>query len=53
MKLRQTKIMDYYKSVKKPIQLEEFIWRCVICREDLGEHNPRQYCGKTYCINYY
>lgn len=24
---------------------------CVICGEDLGETNPRQYCGKTFCYN--
>ena len=23
--------------------------RCIICNVDLGEHNPRQYCCKTYC----
>jgi len=22
---------------------------CVICKIDLGPHNPRQLCGKTYC----
>lgn len=25
--------------------------RCMVCNEDLGENNPRQLCGKTYCIN--
>lgn len=23
--------------------------RCIICKEDLGITNPRQYCRKTYC----
>lgn len=22
---------------------------CVICKMELGPHNPRQLCGKTYC----
>jgi hypothetical protein len=22
---------------------------CISCGENLGEHNPRQYCCKTYC----
>ena len=26
---------------------------CVGCNVDMGEHNPRQYCCKTYCINEY
>ena len=23
--------------------------RCIICKVDMGENNPRQYCCKTYC----
>jgi hypothetical protein len=23
--------------------------RCIICKVDMGEHNPRQFCRKTYC----
>jgi hypothetical protein len=22
---------------------------CISCGENLGEHNPRQYCNKLYC----
>ncbi len=22
---------------------------CIVCGEDLGESNPRQYCRKSYC----
>ena len=22
---------------------------CISCGENLGEHNPRQYCNKIYC----
>jgi hypothetical protein len=24
---------------------------CIVCNADLGETNPRQLCGKTYCTN--
>ena len=24
--------------------------KCAICKIDLGENNPRQLCGKTYCM---
>lgn len=24
---------------------------CIECNADLGEQNPRQYCGKTYCVS--
>jgi len=25
--------------------------RCTVCNVDMGSHNPRQLCGKTYCMN--
>ena len=25
--------------------------RCIICKVDMGDCNPRQYCRKTYCEN--
>ena len=25
--------------------------KCIECGIDMGECNPRQYCGKTYCFN--
>ena len=25
--------------------------RCIVCKVDLGDSNPRQYCRKTYCEN--
>lgn len=25
--------------------------RCLICKVDMGDCNPRQYCRKTYCEN--
>lgn len=24
---------------------------CMVCGVDIGESNPRQLCGKTYCLN--
>ena len=35
---------DYYKE-------GDIINRCVECNIDLGPSNPRQLCGKIYCIN--
>lgn len=35
---------DYYKE-------GDFINRCVECNIDLGPSNPRQLCGKIYCMN--
>jgi len=26
--------------------------RCLICDVDMGASNPRQYCGKTRCLQY-
>ena len=26
---------------------------CILCKVDMGECNPRQYCGKTRCDNEY
>jgi hypothetical protein len=26
-----------------------WINRCLICKRDLGDMNPRQYCEKTFC----
>lgn len=26
-------------------------WHCIECGEDMGIHNPRQLCGKTFCYN--
>lgn len=25
--------------------------QCIVCKIDMGESNPRQLCGKTYCTN--
>ena len=26
-------------------------WNCTVCGDDIGSHNPRQLCGKTFCRN--
>lgn len=42
------------KSKKVPLKLPSIKRKsanlCVSCGIDMGETNPRQYCGKTYCI---
>lgn len=48
--MKQTLITDYYKS-KKSVKYNPNTWYCIICKQDLGEINPRQYCRKTYCEN--
>lgn len=30
---------------------EGMINRCMICKVDMGRHNPRQLCRKIYCEN--
>ena len=30
---------------------QEYKNLCVECGVDMGYCNPRQYCGKTYCVN--
>ena len=38
----------YYKFVPKKKPLAN---RCSICNVDMGDENPRQLCGKTYCMD--
>ena len=53
MKVKQTYITDYFKIVKKRkicgYNKLSNSWHCMICGVDMGKHNPRQYCRKTYC----
>ena len=30
---------------------EGMVNRCTMCKMDIGRHNPRQLCGKTYCLS--
>lgn len=58
---KQTLITDYF-STKPSISTkkrkivygyneETDSWHCMECGEDMGSCNPRQLCGKTYCVN--
>jgi len=33
------------------VQPGETVNRCVECKVDMGQMNPRQYCAKTHCAN--
>lgn len=32
-------------------EMDKLINRCIECGIDMGDQNPRQLCGKTYCYN--
>jgi hypothetical protein len=34
---------------KSPEIKDDLINKCLACGIDMGDCNPRQYCGKTYC----
>jgi len=42
-------LKDFKKSLED--NCEGMMNCCVACGEDIGRTNPRQLCGKTYCIN--
>ena len=53
----QKLLTDYYKKEKKDYKIYGFNnktghWHCLECGMDIGD-NPRQLCGKYYCINNY
>ena len=55
MPLKQKQITEYYKK-EKPKKVYGYntvtgSWHCLQCGIDMGKNNPRQLCGKTYCIN--
>ena len=33
------------------VQAGDTVNRCVECKVDMGQMNPRQYCAKTHCAN--
>ena len=41
-------IEDFKKSLLE--NREGMMNKCLECGIDMGRHNPRQLCGKTYCI---
>jgi hypothetical protein len=47
----QTLITDYYinKQTNKQNDKKESCY-CIECGVDMGPQNPRQLCGKTYCM---
>jgi hypothetical protein len=40
---------DQLLTAINPIRI---VNRCVECGEDMGDSNPRQYCGKTRCLSF-
>ena len=47
---RQTLLTDFYKKITKTKKYKKSLNTCIRCNCDLGDHNPRQLCGKTYCL---
>ncbi len=47
------KIKDNDKKIVYGYNSETDSWHCLECGDDMGPHNPRQLCGKTYCYNKY
>ena len=51
----QTLITDYYTNkqtnehTNKQNDKKDSCY-CIECGVDMGPHNPRQLCGKTYCM---
>lgn len=33
------------------VQVGDSVNRCLKCKVDMGQQNPRQYCAKTHCAN--
>lgn len=44
-------IRDAIARLVRMVQLGDTVNRCVECKIDMGEMNPRQYCAKTHCAN--
>lgn len=51
--MKQKKLTDFFE-IKKfyGYNKEKDTWHCLKCGVNMGTHNPRQYCGKTYCLKY-
>ena len=48
---KQTLITDYFQKNKiYGYNKKTNSWHCVECGEDMGPHNPRQLCCKSYCM---
>lgn len=46
---------DFFEKIQEELVKEyeesEIKNLCIECGVDMGYCNPRQYCGKTYCMN--
>jgi hypothetical protein len=40
----------YYQEQQDKYEASEIKNTCIECGIDMGYMNPRQYCGKTYCM---
>jgi hypothetical protein len=53
--VKQAKTKQAVTGQKRKVDEPEFEYdgknRCLICKVDMGDCNPRQYCRKTYCEN--
>ena len=52
MNKKQALITDFYQYKSEKIygyNHKTNSWHCLGCGEDMGEHNPRQYCRKSFC----
>lgn len=47
IRYKQLLMTDFYAIINKKRKTESNF--CTICNCDLGPHNPRQLCKKTYC----
>ena len=52
--MNQKFITDYFKKIKKDkifgYNPKTNSWHCLECGVNMGNNNPRQLCGKTYCL---
>lgn len=46
-KYKQLLMTNFYTIINKKRKVESNF--CIVCNCDLGAHNPRQLCKKTYC----
>lgn len=44
-------IRDAIAHLVRMVHTGDSVNRCVECKIDMGQMNPRQYCAKTHCAN--
>lgn len=47
----RVEILERIRQLITLAQPGEPVNRCVVCKLDMGQLNPRQYCAKTHCAN--